>query len=645
MGVLAPGAVLGGCRIDAVVGRGGMGVVYRARQLNLDRDVAVKVIAPELVEDPQSRKRFLTEARAAGAIEHPNVVPVHGAGVADGQAYLVMRYIAGDDLRTLVRRDGAFTARRAADVARQLGDALDAIHRAGYVHRDVKPQNVMVDDAGHVYLSDFGLAKHALGSSGPTRSEQWVGTVDYVAPEQIRGEPVDARADVYALGGVLYFMLTGHVPFERDGDHAKIWAHLVDAPPRPSAMRPELPTEIDAVVQRALAKDREERQPSAGDLARAAGAAARGVVDPRPERMVARGAAATGTTAEARSGTLPRPVGRRRWPALAAVVATSVAGVVAFVLLNDSDRGERAARSPGQGGAPTPSAAPDPTSVSVGATFKPVGFRSRGLAVVGRRVWVISYQRERITTVDAATGDRRGPQPVVGRGASSIAADDDAVWVTLPSRSTVVGVSPRSGEIVREIPTPLPPARVAVGRSGLWVVARKTADGPAVLLRYDRDGAQLLQQTDVAHGIAAITLGGGYAWLALVQERRVLRIAPGGGLQNGARLTAPATALAFGAGYLWASVPEDDSVSRIDPRSKLAKTTAVGRHPAQLVVAKQRVFVASNTSHRILVLDPKTGRRVGKPLRVPPNPAGVAAGGGHVWVTGVAASTLTRLDL
>ena len=215
MGVLIPGTLLGECRIEAVVGRGGMGVVYRARQLDLDRDVAVKVIAPPFIDDPESRERFLTEARAAAAVEHPNVVPVHHVGVADGQAYLVMRYVPGDNLQTAVRRAEALSPSDAAGIAAQLGQALDAIHRAGYVHRDVKPQNVLLDDDGHAYLSDFGLAKEALATAGLTKSDHWVGTLDYAAPEQIRGERVDARTDVYSLGGVLYFMLTGHVPFER----------------------------------------------------------------------------------------------------------------------------------------------------------------------------------------------------------------------------------------------------------------------------------------------------------------------------------------------------------------------------------------------------------------------------------------------
>ena len=255
VGVLVPGTLLGECRIEAVVGRGGMGVVYRARQLDLDRDVAVKVIAPPFTDDPESRKRFLTEARAAAAVEHPNVVPVHHVGVADGHAYLVMRYVPGDNLQTAVRRAEALSPSDAAGIAAQLGQALDAIHRAGYVHRDVKPQNVLLDDDGHAYLSDFGLAKEALTTAGLTKSDHWVGTLDYAAPEQIRGERVDARTDVYSLGGVLYFMLTGHVPFERPSGQAKLWAQLSVDAPLPSARRPELPPACDAVVQRALAKD------------------------------------------------------------------------------------------------------------------------------------------------------------------------------------------------------------------------------------------------------------------------------------------------------------------------------------------------------------------------------------------------------
>ena len=629
MGVLAPGTILGGCRIEAVVGRGGMGIVYRARQLDLDRDVAVKVIAPELVEDEQTRARFLTEARAAGAVEHPNVVPVHGVGVGDGQAYLVMRYVAGDDLRTLVRRDGPLAPRHAAEVAAQLGDALDAIHRAGYVHRDVKPQNIMVGANGHVYLSDFGLAKEALATSGPTTSEHWVGTLDYVAPEQIRGQPVDARSDVYALGGVVFFMLTGRVPFERGNDEAKLWAHLHDPPPRPSAVRTELPADLDAVVERAMAKDPGERPDSAGELAAAVAAVAEG----RPPPTVA---ARTRPTVRA-----PARARRRPWRVGAALGLLVAAAAAVWLLARDGDRG------PGVGpvatARPGPSATPSPPAV--GETFRPVGERPRGVLVAGGGVWVLSIHEQRIARLDADTGRRLRVQPFVGRGAASIAGAGDVVWVAKPPTGNVLGLDARGGDLVRTVPVPLPPRRVAAGPSGLWVAAWETADGPAVLYRFDPAGEQLLGETAFPDGITAITLGAGAAWVALTGERRVMRVAPGRPAQHGAWLAAPAGELAYGAGRVWASIPTADSVARIDPGGRPTITTAVGRRPAGLAVADGRLYVASNTRHRLEVLDPDRIRRGAEQrLRMPPNPYAVAAGAGHVWVTGMGANTLTRID-
>ena len=270
MRVFAPGVEIAGYRIEAFVGRGGMGLVYRAVEIALDRVVALKVIAPELVEDDGVRARFLREARAAAAIEHPHVIPIHAAGERGGIAYLAMRFIDGDDLRAKVRRGGPLSVERALEVVEQAASGLDAIHHAGFVHRDIKPANLLVDPSGHVYVTDFGLAKEVFSHSGQTSTGQWVGTLDYVAPEQIRGGRVDARADVYALGGVLHFALTAHVPFERQGDEAKLWAQLSEPPPKASRWRPEIPPALDAVVTRAMAKDAEARFPSAGDLGRAA---------------------------------------------------------------------------------------------------------------------------------------------------------------------------------------------------------------------------------------------------------------------------------------------------------------------------------------------------------------------------------------
>ena len=462
MGVLAPGTLFGGCRIEGVVGRGGMGVVYRAHQLDLDRDVALKVIAPELVEHPQSRNRFLTEARAAGAVEHPNVVPIHGVGIADGQAYLVMRYVAGDNLRTVVHRQGALTATHAAAITERLGDALDAIHRAGYVHRDVKPQNVMIDESGHVYLSDFGLAKEALATTGLTKSDQWVGTLDYVAPEQIRGHRVDARTDVYALGGVLYFMLTGHVPFEREGQEAKMWAHLHDEPPRPTELRPELPAAFDAVVQRALAKDPAHRQPSAGDLGRAASAAAAGR-STEADTMATTVSAPRHLTPAAKGGR------RRLLPYLGAAVAVIAAAGIALLLAPD----RRAAPPERRGPAATPAPGqPRSDSPRIGDTIRHVGLRPRDAAVVAGDLWVISHRLPRVTRLGTTTGRRHGDRPLVGRGAASIAGRGDTVWVAVPRRGEIVRVDARSGHVRERIPTELPPVRVVADAEGFWAVGR-----------------------------------------------------------------------------------------------------------------------------------------------------------------------------
>jgi serine/threonine-protein kinase len=275
MSVLAPGTVFAGHLIEATVGRGGMGVVYRARHRVLDRVVALKLIAPELLVDESIHRRFVEEAATAASIDHPNVLPVHDAGESDGVAYMVMRYVHGMDLHMLVREAGPLQPARAAEIVAKVADALDALHGAGFVHRDVKPRNVLIARSGHVYLSDFGLARRAAPSSRATSTGHWVGTVDYGAPEQICGGCTDARTDVYGLGGLLYFALTGRRPYEREDDGETLWAHVYEQPPSPTRVRPDLPRAMDAVVARALAKNPADRFQSAGELARATLVAAR----------------------------------------------------------------------------------------------------------------------------------------------------------------------------------------------------------------------------------------------------------------------------------------------------------------------------------------------------------------------------------
>ncbi|MCT4357098.1 serine/threonine protein kinase [Streptomyces sp. Je 1-79] len=259
------GKQIAGYVVEAEIGRGGMAVVYRALDLRLERIVALKLLAPELARNDTFRKRFAHESRVAAAIDHPHIVPVFEAGETEGVLYIAMRYVAGQDLRALLDREGPLPPVKAGRIAVQVASALDAAHAHDLVHRDVKPGNILVaegtdrDHPEHVYLTDFGLTKKSLSLTGLTTVGQFVGTLDYVAPEQISGKPVDGRCDVYSLACVVYETLTGMPPFRRDDDMALLWAHQYDPPPPPSTERPELPEAADEVLAKALAKVPEER--------------------------------------------------------------------------------------------------------------------------------------------------------------------------------------------------------------------------------------------------------------------------------------------------------------------------------------------------------------------------------------------------
>src|SRR5687768_8385817 len=276
---LKVGDTFAGYRIDALAGRGGMGVVYRATDLALERQVALKLIAPDAAQDPVFRARFEHECRAAAAIDHPHAVEVFHAGEEDGVLYVTMRYVEGTDLGALLARESALDPDRAVGLVAQVAGALDDAHRRGLVHRDVKPTNVLIalrNGDEHAFLTDFGLTKRPESDSGLTKPGFAMGTADYMAPEQARGADIDGRADVYALGCVLYKSLTGVVPFDRGSDLEKMMAHLNDEPPSLLDSRPELPRALDDAVHRAMAKDRDERYASASEFAQAALAAVAG---------------------------------------------------------------------------------------------------------------------------------------------------------------------------------------------------------------------------------------------------------------------------------------------------------------------------------------------------------------------------------
>ena len=289
---LPAGTVIAGCRIQEVIGHGDMGVVYEAEELALQRQVALKLILPEHSQDARFRERFRRESQVAASIDHPNVIPILEAGEENGMAFIMMRLVEGTDLRELIASEGKVEPLRAARIARQVGGALDAAHARGLVHRDVKPANVLLARADHVYLSDFGLAKREEEGGGLTRQGSIVARAEYVAPEQLMEDRVDALTDVYALGCLLYESLTGQPPFAGSQEGPAMLAHVNEPPPAPSRMRPDLPPGFDDVVLRAMAKDPAQRFPSAGDLGEAALVAAGGQRRANAESLVATGPAA-----------------------------------------------------------------------------------------------------------------------------------------------------------------------------------------------------------------------------------------------------------------------------------------------------------------------------------------------------------------
>lgn len=252
-------------RIEELVGRGGMAAVYRASDVRLGRQVALKVLASELARDDAFRQRFIRESRAGAAVDHPNVIPVFEAGEAAGVLFIAMRFVAGHDVRALIARAGRLPADRTVSIVSQIAGALDAAHAHGLVHRDVKPANMLLGTVSdgrrpdHVYLSDFGLSRQTVAASTLTRTGQFLGTVDYMSPEQIEGHPVDGRADLYSLACAAFEMLTGQPPFRRDRNLAVMWAQVSAAPPSVRSWRPDLSATVDEVLSRALAKSPADR--------------------------------------------------------------------------------------------------------------------------------------------------------------------------------------------------------------------------------------------------------------------------------------------------------------------------------------------------------------------------------------------------
>ncbi|MGY2057560.1 serine/threonine-protein kinase [Nocardia gipuzkoensis] len=353
---LRPGSVFAGYRIERTLGSGGMGTVYLARHPRLPRSVALKVLDPSAGADPEFRARFQREAELAARLDHPNVVEIYDRGSDDDRLWMSMRYVAGSDVAQLIgQRSRALPPSRVIEILTQAAEGLDAAHRRGLLHRDVKPANLLVatgdDGRDHVFVTDFGIARSRDDTTGLTAAGALIATLGYVAPEQIRGEALDHRCDVYALGATLYQMLTGAMPFARTTPAAVLRAHLAEPPPRPSAADPTLPAALDAVIATAMAKRPEDRYENCRALAVAAAAAfAPPPAPPRPHPVAAPQPAR------------PARISPRLLTAAAAVLVLSLALAGALVL------GSNTVPGVGIAGSAPPSTAPDTTTPPSSAT-------------------------------------------------------------------------------------------------------------------------------------------------------------------------------------------------------------------------------------------------------------------------------------
>ena len=650
MSELATGTVFAGHRIEDVAGRGGMGVVYRASQLALDRTVALKVIAPGLLDEDTMRARFVRESKVAASIDHPNVIPIYYAGEEDGVAYIAMRYVPGDDIRSLVRRDGKLAPERAARLTAQIGAALDAAHAAGLVHRDIKPANVLLGPEDHVYLTDFGLTKHALSTAGATKPGHWVGTLDYVSPEQIRGDRVDARADVYALGCLLYYTLTGDVPYARDGDEAKLWAHLNDPPPKPSAHG--VSRAFDDVIGRALAKDPDARYPSAGDLGRAALAAAAGTAPSQEERLVATGAAApveSPTISAARPAPEPAEVEpeeaqtvvlkRARRPALfsLALLAAAGIGVAAAVALGGDDK-------PPATPTPTPTVAPAEAGLRIDKSIH-VGDRPNVARAIGENVFVGSYRAAHVAIVDAKTGELRDYAPRVGKGVSDSAGGFGALWLAVARSGDVVKLDAKSGKPRARYHVGGIPRAITTSKDAVWVSLIGLNGAPDMLLKLDAKTGKTLSSTPYPYGIAALAASPSAVWVISRRRARIIRANEKTGKpEREVRVgETPPEYGVYGDGALWLATPQDDAVYKVITATGAVIPIGVGHRPRRLALDDGRVYVSNYNSSDLYEIDAKESRLAGDPVSLPVNPYAVTAGSGALWVTSPPNNELSRL--
>lgn len=620
---LAPGTTVAGYRVEALIGRGGMGAVYRVSEEGLGRKVALKVIAPELAQDERFRERFLRESRIAASLDHPHVIPIYQAGDEDGLLFLAMRYVEGTDLARLVAEGGALEPRRTLDLLSQVAEALDAAHEKGLVHRDVKPSNVLIaESAGreHCYLGDFGLTKRSGSLSGVTAAGEIVGTLEYVAPEQITGDPLDERSDVYSLGCVLYECLTGQAPFPRATDVALLWAHVHEEPTPPSQARPELPKELDTVLARALAKEPGRRYRSAGELVAA-------------------------TTSALRLGDLSVPAAGRSRTRIAAVTAVALlvlALLAAYVLTRDSSSGLSTVT-------PNHVGVVDAASNELVAEVQ-VGRDPLAVTTGGGSAWATNTEEYVVSRIDAANLAETAEIIPVPEYPSDIVWGASSAWVALGPLAELVTINPDQNRPSQELSalgdgdpcSSGPNASIAIGAGVVWFLCQagelgrfdlRNRTGRNVALDAGIIGtsnAELSVFEDIAFGLESL-------WLVDSETNSLLELDA-----DLTRLERPHTvgddprAVAVAGDSVWVANYGDDTVTRLVFPARGSTPDIVdidvGDGPVDVAVGEGAVWVVNQLSRTVSRIDPETNEVVAA-IPIGNEPQRIATGEGYVWVT------------
>jgi hypothetical protein len=597
-----------GYRVEALIGRGGMGEVYRALDERLGRPVALKVLAQGVASDEWYRMRLLEESRRAASLDHPNVVPVYEAGEADGRLFLAMRYVSGTDLRALLATEGALEPERAIAIAAQVADALDAAHRRGLAHRDVKPGNVLLDHADgreHAYLADFGLTQ-SMSDRGAADG-QFMGTVAYVAPEQIRGEGVDGRTDQYSLACLLFECLTGTVPYRSASGVGALFAHLEEPIPLVGERRVELPAELDEVFARGLAKDPGDRFDTCSELVDAAR-------DP------------LGLQPSARSS--------RAAVALAVALAVVAVAATAFAVM--------------RGGKPAPPPVPtgmlvrvDPRTDAV-AGRTPVAGHPGNLAVTPGGVWMTDFTAG-VLWRQARPG---GPvQRVTSNGEPrDLAAMGDKVYVAVDGKALSGAVARYDAvtgireDTLEQLTCAMTSGEGVVWAAGCPLVQRlSTGDGKLrklaeTLIPY----ANPATVENVRAQIREMAVGEGSLWvLGDARDRRVWRLdARTGKLLAVIPIAFPPRSVAVAGGAAWITDGAHDTVVPIDGvTNRPGPPLRVGRGAAGIAADGDTLWIADSLAGTLTRVDARR-RRVAGTVRVGGAPREVTVGDGVVWAAG-----------